>query len=146
MVLDDIHEATSFLAAARAARFLFDLLAPPEVQDEIARMGGWVEIETYASCIWKNDFWKLCPADAHLVALCNVAALQHRLQVYCEAMEELTDECESRLVQLHRNLRLSTKSAVVLRMYPCIKEIAESFEHGMELANAFPLVNSTFSE
>lgn len=141
MVLDDIDTATSFLAAARAARFLLDLLEAPGVQDEITRMGGWGEIETYASCIWKNDFWQLCEADAHLVSLCNVSALHRRLQVYCTAMEALTDACEEGLMQLHGNLHLSTKSTALLRSYPFIKVIAESFEQGVHLANSFPHVD-----
>ena len=120
---------------------MLDLLEAPGVQDEIARMGGWGEIETYASCIWKNDFWQLCEADAHLVSLCNVSALHRRLQVYCTAMEDLTDACEESLTQLHDNLHLSTKSTALWRSYPCIKVIAESFEQGVHLANSFPHVD-----
>jgi len=139
-VVQEIEEATPFLAAARGARFLKDLLAAPGVQDEIERMGGWGEIETYASCIWNYDFWKLCPHDAHLLLLCNPAALHRRLQHYCDAMDELAEDCHASLQRLHKNFHLSTSSKKLLKAFPQIPVIAKSYAECMELADAFPLI------
>jgi len=144
-VLVDIRAAASFLAAARAARFLVDLLSAPGVQEEIKRMGGWSEIETYASCSWNYDLWKhkAGDGDAHLVVLCNVAALYKRLQSYCTAMEALTDDCEAALAQLHSNFHLALKSTPFLKKYPGIPEIADCYEFWTNLASAFPEIESS---
>ena len=146
-VMVDIRAAASFLAAARAARFLVDLLSAPGVQKEIKRMGGWSEIETYASCSWNYDLWKhkAGDGDAHLVVLCNVAALHKRLQSYCTAMEALTDDCEASLAQLHSNFHLATKSKIFLNKYPAVPEIADCHEFWMNLASAFPEIESSSS-
>lgn len=145
-VIKDIREATAFLAAARAARFLIDLLTAPGVQEEIQRMGGgWSEVvETYASISWKYDLWKLRPADAHLVALCNYDSLLRRLDTYCVAMEDLVDTCVAALQVVQTNFRLAgtniSKKKAMLAKYPRIAEIASVYADAMIQAQAFPLV------
>jgi hypothetical protein len=46
-ILQDVEAATSFLKATYAARFLLDLFTAPGVATEVARMGGWSEVEFY---------------------------------------------------------------------------------------------------
>jgi hypothetical protein len=41
-ILDDVDEATSFLAATKGCRFLLDLFQIQGVPDEITRQGGWL--------------------------------------------------------------------------------------------------------
>lgn len=145
-VLRDIREATGVLAAARAARFLNDLWTTPGVQEEIQRMGGWSEVESYATVSWKYDLWKLCPADAHLVALCNVEYLRRRVDTYCTALEGTVAGCEAALAVVHKNYHLGTKNGSVRGKYPQIAELSRVYAEALQRARAFPLVRPADNE
>lgn len=144
-VMQDIQEATAYLAAARAARFLLDLLTAPGVSNEIERMGGWSHVETYASTLWTYDLYKLCRSDAHLVALGNYPALLQRLRTYtATAMtEHVVEQCEQALTLVYENYHLKAaadKKSAWLRKYPALADIAQLYTECMEQAQAFPRV------
>jgi hypothetical protein len=124
-------------------RFLIDLWTVPNVSNEIERMGGWSEIETYADTSWKFDLYKLCPADAHLVPLCNVAVLLKRLRWYCQSMEDSIVSCETALEEVAKNYFLSGPDSLSMRRkYPPIDGIALLYTDGLAQARAFPRVEA----
>jgi len=141
-ILDDIDEATGFLAACKACRFLLDLLAVPGVQAEIERQGGWWEVETHASISWKYELWKLCPADAHLVVLCNYTAFIAKMESLLPAMEHAQPNCHAVLACVAKRFHVTTKSKNLLQKYPAIPDIAETLQEGLERAHAFPLIQA----
>jgi hypothetical protein len=144
-ILDDVDEATSFLAATKGCRFLLDLFQIQGVPDEITRQGGWLEVETHASISWKYDLWKLCPADAHLVVLCNYADLFRTLESLLPVMEQQVASCETSLDALAKRFHITTKSKNLLTKYPEIVEIASHVQEALVRAHSFPLVKSADS-
>lgn len=141
-ILDDIDDATSFMAAAKGSRFLLDLLQIKGVQAEIQRQGGWLDVETHASISWKYDLWKLCPSDAHLVVLCNYSAFLHKLQTLVPLMEQQVWSCQASLDALGTRFHVNTKSKNLLTKYPQIPTIAEHLQEGLTRAHSFPLINA----
>lgn len=141
-ILNDIDEATSFLAAAKGCRFLLDLFQIKGVQDEIVRQGGWLEVENHASISWKHDLWKLCPDDAHLVVLCNYAAFLQKIQSWVPLMEQQVSSCQASLDALAKRFHTTTKAKSLLKKYPQIPVIAVHLQEALVRAHSFPLIKS----
>ena len=105
-ILHDVEEATSFLKAVYAARFLYDLWTAPGVADEIQRMGGWSQVEFYAGTSWKFHLHHLCSADAHLVPFSNISFLLRQLELFCQVMEPHVDKCTEALQRVAKNYQI----------------------------------------
>lgn len=139
-ILDDVDQATGFLAATKGCRFLLDLFQIQGVQDEIARQGGWLEVETHASISWKYDLWKSCPDDAHLVVLCNYADFMNKIQSWVPLMEQQVASCETSLEALAKRFHTTTKSKNLLTKYPQIPDLASHLEEALVRAHSFPSI------
>ena len=97
MIVSDIHAAQGFLDAARACRFLSNLMNFPGVGEEIARVGGWEMVERHARKILQYDLSKWCPNDSHLVVLGDAQHFFRRVESYKMAMESSIIPCEQSL-------------------------------------------------
>jgi hypothetical protein len=140
-VLHDIERTYAFVAAANACQFLLSLWTVPGVQDEINRLGGWPQIETYATISWCHALWKISPNDGHLVLLCNYQALLERLQNWCASISAVSLGCNRELIALQKRFHANTKSKNVLTNFPQIQVIRQCLEEGRAMANAFPQVS-----
>lgn len=140
-VVDDIQEASSFVAATRACRFLHRFLSLPRVRHEIERQGGWGEVETYASISWQYDLWKTCPEDEHLVMLCNFDAFYQKIDVFLRAMTGPAQAAQDSLDAMARRFRTKTKSANLKVRHPEISTIAAHLEEAWQVVNALPAVD-----
>mmetsp|Transcript_11336 Transcript_11336/g.16649 ORF Transcript_11336/g.16649 Transcript_11336/m.16649 type:complete len:641 (-) Transcript_11336:187-2109(-) len=98
-VLNEIGNAQRFLAAAKACRFISDLLNWPGVEEEISRLGGWNLIEECAKQFHCHRLDSLSSNDAHLSVLKNVKEFLKRV-VQCwnnkkDAAKDCTDELDT---------------------------------------------------
>jgi hypothetical protein len=139
-IVADIDDATSFLKAVYAARFLYDLWMAPGVPEEVARMGGWSDIESYAATSWKLQLYQLCTADAHLVPLCNYPLLMQRLQQYCQFMECHVIQCWAALDSIATNYQIHVKRKRKVSLY--LDGITKHFQDAMMDVNALPQIES----
>jgi len=137
---NDIHDATAFLAAAKACQFLVELFSIPSVQEEIERCGGWDLIETHATTIWKFDLWMLCPLDKHLMLLSNFSTLFDKLKLVLPSMLDEVPEAEFALQELEKRLRLKTRLKAVTKAHPCTLEFKKTLQEGRRRAEIFPRV------
>jgi hypothetical protein len=108
MIMSDIHAAQRFLDAARACRFLSDLMNFPGVREEIARVGGWEIVERHARMILQYDLSKLCPNDAHLVVLSDAESFFRRVESYKTAMESSIAPCQQSLGDMEKRFKCGT--------------------------------------
>jgi hypothetical protein len=142
-VVIDLQQATSFLSASYAARFLCDVFTTPGVQEEVRRMGGWQSIEQYSLTSKKYHLYESCPADAHLVPLCDYLSLLERLQKICEYMEPKIPSCVNALQMVASNYRIpdvTTPAKSQRKMHQYLKQIVDTYNELMKEANAFPQI------
>lgn len=137
---DDLQDATRFLAAAKASRFLLDLFTAKGVQNEIQRLGGWSKVETYAKISRKYKLWQICDFDAHLVSLCNHEFFLKRLQELCKIFGKQAPICENALASMAKRFRVTTQSKNIVKFCPEIRIIHQEFEDSRDIFNAFPIV------
>jgi hypothetical protein len=142
-VVDDIHEATCFLAATRACRFLHRFLSLPRVRDEIERLGGWGDVETYASISWQYDLWKTCREDEHLVMLCNFDVFYQKIATLLQTtmMDRQAQAAHDSLDAISSRFRCKTKSTNLKLRHPEIAVIAEHLDEAWQVVNALPVVD-----
>jgi hypothetical protein len=147
LVIADIQEATSFLCATYAVRFLYDLFTTPGVYDEVQRMGGWDDIEQYAITSKKYKLYNLCSADAHFVPLWNYKALVQLLSTFCNHMECKTQCCIDALKMVATNYRIpippktssSAKNIIPKRqLHQYMIDITNTYTDMMMEVYAFP--------
>ena len=148
-VIDDIGQARDFLSAVRSCRFLLDLLSNKGVQAEVQRHGGWSQIETYASLCWKYRLNRICPADAHLVALSNVEALKTRLQQFVALLEANATACrdrwvdvEDRFVPVFESIKYKKgkKTLDEKSLIASLEDIARAWQEAKEVVESIPAV------
>jgi hypothetical protein len=137
-ILQDVEEATSFLKAAYAARFLYDLWTAPNVADEIERMGGWSQIEFYAKTSVKYHLHQLCTADAHLVSLLNIKSLLRRLEMHCQLLEPLVDPCLEALQRVATNYQVYVPRKRKVTAY--LTDITKYYVDAMTEVHALPKI------
>jgi hypothetical protein len=136
----DIDEAFRVLMVANASQFLMDLLAIPKVQSELKRQGGWGEVETHASLLWRYEIWGIHQEEAHLVLLCNVTTLSKRLSTLVSALQGPSETARVCLTDLGARFRVTTKSVELRRNYPEIATLGEHLREWWEQAQTFPTV------
>jgi hypothetical protein len=139
-ILHDVEEATSFLRAVYAARFLHDLWTAPGVGDEIDRMGGWSQVTSYANTSWKYHLHQLCTADAHLVPLSNIESLLRRLDIHCQVLEPHVDQCVEALKTLAKNYQVYVPRKRKVTAH--LNDITKYYVDAMSEVHALPHVQA----
>ena len=141
-VEDDIHDAFSVLVTYNATTFLLQLLSITKVKSEIRRLGGWGDVETFATLLWRYELWESQEDYEHFVLLSNYNNLFDRLVSIKAALGTAGEAARVSLQDLGDRFRVNTKKnkAVLVRNYPEIKTVDEALEDGWKAANLFPVV------
>ena len=141
-VLDDMDHAFQVLITAKATKFLMGLLSIPKVISEIRRLGGWGDVETYATLLWRYELWEHQPAYEHFVLLSNYKTLSTRLVSIQTAIEAAGDAAENSLKELGKRYRVNAKKQKkqLLNWYPEIRSIDETLQDGWTTVRMFPTV------
>eukprot|EP00546_Thalassionema_frauenfeldii_P018115 CAMPEP_0178902366 /NCGR_PEP_ID=MMETSP0786-20121207/4563_1 /TAXON_ID=186022 /ORGANISM="Thalassionema frauenfeldii, Strain CCMP 1798" /LENGTH=630 /DNA_ID=CAMNT_0020573621 /DNA_START=100 /DNA_END=1993 /DNA_ORIENTATION=- len=96
-IVNETVDAQQFLAAAKACRFIIELLNWPGVEEEISRLGGWTLIEKCATQFHLHCLDKFSPNDAHLSVLKNVPVLLERSRQCWNNMQNAAKDCTDEL-------------------------------------------------
>lgn len=139
-IQDDIRDATLFLAASKASRFLVDLFGTEAVKREIKRLGGWSNVEFYARISRQFRLWEMCEFDAHLVPLSDHASFLRRLQDLCTLFEPQVPICEEALLKLSERMHRFSKNKYIQMNSPNIKVVLDALDDSKERIDAFPVV------
>ena len=139
-VLHDIDQATAFVSAVDACRFLVDLFSIERVQNEVERRGGWGQLQTYAALSWQYELYESIAEDAHFVLLANAATLFDRFPAYRSILLSREADCLQSLMELSKRKRLTTKSQMLLQQYPQIQLMQDRLEQGRDRVKLFPRV------
>jgi hypothetical protein len=138
----DMDEAFRVLVVGNACQFLVDLLAIPNVQSELKRQGGWGEVETHASLLWRYEIWGIHHEEAHLVLLCNVTTFSNRLVTLAAALQGPRETARVCLTDMGARFRVTTKSAELRRTYPEIITLGDHLREWWEQALTVPSVQA----
>uniref|UniRef100_A0A7S1YG87 Uncharacterized protein n=1 Tax=Grammatophora oceanica TaxID=210454 RepID=A0A7S1YG87_9STRA len=138
-VTDDIDVAQTFLAAAKACRFLITLLEWPGVMDEIRILGGWEIIEEHAQTMSRLHLDRFVPESAHFVVLRSVDAFLSRIRSLWNDMQPKVATCTDALDTLYRQFECETKNKRRLRKYPEIHTIRGLLLDGLR-RHMFPAI------
>jgi hypothetical protein len=136
-ILQDIKHAFLFLGAARAGRFLLDLLRAEGVDQAIHDVGGWSTIERNAQLLCQYQSY-CCPEDEHLVLLANVHVLVQALERCFDKADAKMVQCQQALHDLYRRFKCGDKGRIRKR-FPHIAILANTYEE-MTCLSQFPLV------
>eukprot|EP00977_Amphora_coffeiformis_P008205 scaffold1834_cov175-Amphora_coffeaeformis.AAC.11 len=140
---DDMNYAFQVLITLSATNFLLDLMSLPKVVSEIKRLGGWGDVETYATLLWRYELWDIHPDCEHFVLLSNFKTLTERLASVKEALREAGEVANVSLKDLGDRFRINAtkKNKTILRQfYPEINIVDEALEEGWKAVHAFPTV------
>ncbi|GKY91117.1 hypothetical protein MPSEU_000084500 [Mayamaea pseudoterrestris] len=140
-VISDIDQATSYLSAVGACRFLVELFAIDRVQSEVEKRGGWSQLETYAAISWQYQLHESIGEDAHLALLSNMTALFDKMRAYLKILVNREADCHQSLLDLTRRKRLATKSQGLLKIFPEIEKMHDRLEQGRAHSKVFPRVH-----
>jgi len=140
---DDMNYAFQVLITLSATNFLLDLMSLPKVVSEIKRLGGWGDVETYATLLWRYELWDVHPDYEHFVLLSNFKTLSQRLISVKQALCEAGEVAKVSLTDLGDRFRINAtkKNKIILRQfYPEINIVDEILDEGWKAVRAFPTV------
>lgn len=142
---DDMNYAFQVLITFSATRFLLNFISMPEVVSELKRLGGWGEVETYATLLWRYELWEIHPDSEHFVLLSNFKTLSERLTSVHDALYEAEEVARVSLKDLRDRFRVNAtkKNKTILRqLYPEINVVDEALSAGWKAVRAFPHVRA----
>jgi len=99
-IVADTVEAQRFLAAAKACRFIRELLRWPGVDEEVSRLGGWDMIEQCAKQFHSLRLDRLSPNDAHLAVFKSVQTFSNRVDQCWSHVKKAAEQCTHALDDL----------------------------------------------
>jgi len=106
----DIHYLHRVRLGTDACRFLAELLTWPDVDNAIRAVGGWSEVEKYATLLDDYNLGQIQPDMAHFVLLKNVSYLIHQLNERRKMLEVLEHECHERLQFIWKQFKCGTRN------------------------------------
>lgn len=144
-VKEDMYQAFDVLVTASATNFLLGLLSKPAVQAEIKRLGGWGDVETLATTLWRYELWESHLDYEHFVLFSNFQTLYERLSSIKVALEAAQQTARVSLNDLGARFRVNALKKTkdqLCRLYPEIRVIDEALKDGWEAVRAFPTVST----
>jgi hypothetical protein len=141
-VVADLQEAHCVAAAAEACRFLVDLLRIAGVQKEVARRGGWTEVEQLAATSRRYQLYKCCPQDAHFVLLSEYNVLYKRLLFWLPMLTKAARPIARELEGVETRFRCTTKSKDLIKRFGVV---IDTVKQHVQHETRFPRVKTSSS-
>jgi hypothetical protein len=109
-VTNDISHVHKVLFGVDACRFVSELLTWPNVENAISEVGGWLNVEKYASLFSNLQLGRMQPDLIHFVMLKNISFLIQRLIVGKNALVRLDHDCKERLKHISNQFKSGARN------------------------------------